>query len=237
METKLKSILSRIHWSLALKAAVFGAAWFIFPFWAFALIGLYFYFFPFFNSAKFLLPFLILVFLAGTQPENVWFSIFLAVLFYLILGIKNLMIIKRSEASEVLIMLVLFSVFVRFFSAVDNWSGYLAFFGFLLVGILSFLLLSGLMTVGSEARGKIRNKPKIYVAILAFILWQVSLAVLFLPLNFLYQSALMFVFAATIVGLFMDHLRGELTRYRILANFSIFFTFTVIILGSAQWGL
>ena len=70
-----------------------------------------------------------------------------------------------------------------------------------------------------------------------FLVSQISLAVLFLPVNFLYQSALAFFLSAVLFGLTSLYLHKAVTRQRILINFSIVFIFMVIVLGSVQWGL
>lgn len=73
--------------------------------------------------------------------------------------------------------------------------------------------------------------------IVAFLVWEFMLALLFVPLNFLYQSMLLLLATTILFEITLDYLGGRLTRRRTLINFSTFLVLAVIILGSAQWGL
>src|SRR2546422_648850 len=113
METKLKLISKRIHWSLALKAGGVAAAWYFLPRWAFLFVVLYFYFVPIFHPWKLFLPFLTFLFLvfnefvvpAGqSQLSQIGFAAIIAVFFYVILGIKDLVLIDRRSAYDGLVL-------------------------------------------------------------------------------------------------------------------------------------
>lgn len=108
METKLRLILKRIHWSLALKAAILAVVWMVLPGWAFLILSAYLYFVPFFDPWKLFLPFLVFLFLAFTGPPNPGFALILGSLFYVILGIKDLILIDRRSAYDIMILISLF---------------------------------------------------------------------------------------------------------------------------------
>ncbi|MDO8536749.1 MAG: hypothetical protein Q7R94_00695 [bacterium] len=253
MVEKLKSILKPIHWSLVLKSAAFGASWFFLPLWAFLVLAFYFYFIPLFKPLELSPPFFLTIFFAAIEPANVWLAIFFAVIFYLILGVKDLIFINRKSSYEVLALLLLFLTFIKFFSHFDSWDGNSAFFGAFFVSLVFFLLAEGFLRYGSSpefSSGEmdVENKlplerlvkikfAKIAAGIMAFCIYALILVLLFLPMNFLYQSALLLVVAAILFEFLIDYGQGTLVRKKLISGLSIFFVFLVIILESAQWTL
>lgn len=240
MAAKLKSILERIPSSLLLRAIVFGAAWFWLPFWLFLIVALYLYLVPLFRPAKLALPFLILLVFAAVEPPNVWLAVLFSVLFYLILGIKDLILIERRSAYEVLVLLTLFLMTMKFFFRFDSWGSNAAFFYAILFGAVSFFLVRGFLDyceLPAPAEADAGKRRNIFVGFLTLTVWQFSLASLFLPLNFWYQSAIVFLAAAVFLELGIDYLGKKLGRRASLLSFSVFFAALVIILGSASWGL
>src|SRR3989344_5321177 len=154
MLKKLKSVLRSHKGSLlvlALKSVVFASllylathSWFFLLIFAFA--AFYFYFRPLFNSRQllwsFLILFLISVLLLKNEflTQNSWFLvlvIILSILFGLILGIKNLIFIKREPFYYILNGLLFLIVFTLFFISEKSE---LFFFKYLFTGLAAFLL-------------------------------------------------------------------------------------------------
>ena len=102
--------------------------------------------------------------------------------------------------------------------------------------LLFFFLSRGFLRhtiVSSELTHK--NRSRISLFVLDFLLCQLLLGILILPLNFLYQTAFFFLVAAVLIESVFDYLCGTLTSRRLLGNFSVFLVFSVLILGSAPW--
>jgi hypothetical protein len=236
LSEKIKSVISLR--GLLFRAVVFGAAWLWLPFWLFLIIALYLYLAPLFRPAKFALPFLILLIFAAIEPPNVWLAVLFSSLFYLILGIKDLILIERRSAYEILVLTMFFFMAVKFFSRFDNWGSGAAFFYAALFGAVSFFLARDFLDYSclpdpSDAyAGKRRD---IFSGLLALMVWQFSLAALFLPLNFWYQSAIIFLAASVFLELGIGYLGKKSVRRASLVGFSVFFVVLVIILGSANW--
>ena len=238
LTAKLRPFIKQIRYSTVLKAASFAAAWLILPTWLFLIIAIYLYFFPPFHSLRLILPFLILIFFSLTQASNVWLASFFGILFYLIIAIKDFSFIKRAEAYEMLIFLLLFGMSLRFFAyfgSWDDWSGFLYAF---MVSAIFFLLSRGFLRFraayeGNELPPKVMEK----LALGTLLLWQLFIVILVLPLNFLYQTALLFLISTILFETIFDHVSQKLSKKRILFNFSIIFSFLVVILGSARWNL
>lgn len=239
MAAKLKSILRPIHWSLVLRAAVFCVAWLTLPLSWFLVVAFYLYLFPLFKPLKLALPFLIVIFFAAVETPGVLLAILFSIFFYLILGIKDLIFIDRKTAYEILVLLLLFLVFIRFFSHFDGGVRPAAIFYAFVIGAILFFLAKeflGYSSGGDAGVADAVRRKNVISGIIGLVVLQLALVFLFLPINFLYQAAAIFLAAALLLELAYDYLGGKLTRRRILASFSALFVFLVVILGSVQWG-
>jgi hypothetical protein len=240
MAARLKSILGRIHWSLPLRVIIFGFGWLVLPFWLFVILALYLYLVPFFDVRRFFLPFLAVIFFAAIEPKSFLFAVVFSGTFYLILGAKDLIFIDRKTAYEILTLLLSFFIFIGFFSRFDSWAGGAPFLYTFISGALIFFLVRGFLNYSGESNlfaAERQRLGSVVAIIVGLAVLEIMIAALFLPVNYLYQSAVAFLAAALAVELSSDYLAGRLTRRALLLNLSIFLTFMVIILGSAQWGL
>ncbi len=219
---------------LLLKSLIFSLSWLFLPFWAFFAISLYFYLVPFFQPSKLLIPYILTLAAAFIVPQGFWLAVFLGALFFLLLGIKNLVLINRFDNHQLMVFLILFLIFFGFFQHFENWQKWIISPVSLCVG-LSFFFLFGEL---ADYVKKNDRKMKIFTsAVGAFLLWQVSMAVLFLPLNYFYQTALLFLLSVILTDILLEYLAGKINKRKILWDFSIFFVVAVIMLASANWGL
>lgn len=208
------------------------------PFWLFVILALYFYLIPFFGIKKFALPFSAIIFFAAIEPKNALFAVIFAGAFYLIFGVKDLIFIERKPAYETLAMLLAFFAFIDFFSHFDSWDGWWTFLCVFIAGIFIFLVTRGFFNYGVESDIFAREKFRqgwVFAAIVGLVSAETMIVGLFLPLNYLYQSALAFLATALATEFSSEYLEGKLVRRTMLANLSIFLAFAVIILGSANW--
>src|SRR3990167_4928161 len=218
MAAKLSSISRTIPWSLLLRAGIFGAAWLLLPFWLFFLAALILYFLPVFQPLRLILPFALTVFFAGILSPNFWAAALFAALFFLILGIKNLTLVNRMAAYETALFLLLFLAYLNLFFHFPNSGRTAALYA----------------TFPKEWSP--RHQAVIF-GLAGLLVWQWTWAVLFLPLNPFYQTALLFLFPAVLPRMFLDHLAAELGRRRILGYFSAFLVFASAILAANPWQL
>lgn len=240
MAAKLRLILKRIPWSLVLKAGIFGVAWLLLPFWGFLLLALYFYFLPLFQPSRLFLPFGLSLLLAAIFSPSVWAAIFLAVLFFFILGIKDFILLERLTAYSLLVFVLCFLIFFYSFLNFDTGLTLHAFGWFLLVGVLFFMLGRGLLNYSSRAQeipqGDLRFKYTA-LALGALVLVEGSLVLLFLPLNFFYKTALLFIAGVILLECMRDYFGAKLGREHILTYFSIFFVGLIFILSLAEFAV
>lgn len=246
---------------LLFKSFILGLSWLILPFWAFLALSVYFYLVPFFQPFKLIIPFMLALAVAFAAPHGFWFAILIGMLFFLLLGIKNLILIHRFDNHQMMVFLILFLLFFSFFFHFQNWQRWIVSLISLGVGLSYFFLFDELADYIKIKRNDEPKKifipleaerPKALVALAywrgrsltgfisglgAFFLWQVVMAVLFLPLNYFYQTALLFLFSVILTDFLLEYLGGGISRKKILTDFSIFFVIAVIMLASANWGL
>ncbi|MEK7546614.1 MAG: hypothetical protein AAB536_00290 [Patescibacteria group bacterium] len=219
---------------LLIKSCIFGLCWFFLPFWIFLLVGVYFYFTPFFQSFNLFIPFLMTLAAAAYVPYGFWPAVFLGILFFLILGIKNLIFVNRFENHQIMVFLLLFLIFFGFFSHFENWEKWIISTISLGIGLSFFLLFKEL---ADYTRGNIGSKKNLAACLGSFLLWQASSVIIFLPINYFYQTALLFLLSVITTDVLLEYLNKNLDRKKILVDFSIFFAVTAAILASANWGL
>lgn len=246
MATKLRSILRQIPWSLLVKAFLFALGWVVLPFWLFVVLAFGLYFFPFFNVRPLFFPFLYAVFLAGVAPLSFWLAMILGASLFLILGIKEYLFIHRDAAYEVLILILLFASFVTLFARFPSWEHTVLLLALFLVCLTFFFFVNGFLHYVLK-----REDPEAYrlpgssstmqltilVGVATFLLWQISLGIIFLPISSFFQSALAFFTAVVFVELLLGYFRNALDRKVIYMNFALFFLLAVFIFASNEWGL
>ena len=237
MEEKLKLILKRIHWSLVLKAAIFAVAWFALPLWLFLPVAFILYFKPIPGSAKVVLPFLVLLFLTLFEGPSVYFAIIFGILFYFVLVIKDLLIIDRRSAYEVLVLILSYLLFRGFFiKSGGDFGGWSLLFSCFIAAVFGFMV-SGFISNFSDAFRDEKPFRRMVSWIMFILMWQLLLVGLFLPLDFIYQSAIVFLVAMVFIDMIPAYIFGELSRTKTIITSSVIFTLLAIIASSARWGL
>lgn len=235
MAREFASISRNIPWSLLLKGGLFGGSWLFFPFWLFLLAGLGLYVLPFFRPRALEGPFILLLFLARFLPQTFLAAAFLGSIFFLILGIKDFVFVNRRIVYEVVVFLITFPLLVLFFA---RWSefGQGSALGALGLSLALAYLSAGFLR-GEEGSAREGYERRFLLGLEALVLWQFTLAVLFLPLRPLAETGMVFLAFALILNVFSEHVRHEFGRFQILLAFSIFFVLATFVLVSTQWTL
>ncbi|MCL4406294.1 MAG: hypothetical protein M1586_00040 [Patescibacteria group bacterium] len=125
MEEKLKSVWKTPKLKLGVKALILAASFFYLPFWFAALVACVFYFFPALNTEKLITSFLISLFLgfvfSGIVPAADFWLI-AGVIFYLLLGVKDMVFINRKFVYGLLFASVMIAAFLGVLAgAVSPW--------------------------------------------------------------------------------------------------------------------
>lgn len=235
MEAKLRSIIKSTPWFLIIKAVSLSLTW-LYPrlFWAYLFLAFYFYFSQSFYSIRLSLAFATILGFSTLLDRALTSALLLAILFFLLLGIKDLAFTKRSRMHGVLLFLVLTALTGLFLHAFDEWGGtslLLASAGF---GILFFLLGKDLFRIVAGESSWYGRVPFV-VGLVSFLIWQLLWALLFLPLGFLHRYFLALLVLLVGGWLIALKLRGKLTVPALIVGFSAFFAFAVVLLVSVRW--
>jgi hypothetical protein len=234
MVEKLKSILRRISWSSVLKAVVFAVAWWALPFWLFLLIALYLYFIPITGAGKVSAPFFVLMLILFLEPRSIPDAVVFGAVFYFVLLVRDLIIIDRRFAYEVVMLLLSYLLLRGLFLNVGGSIGYRSLFDSVVAAFAVSMLVTSFVKNFSEAPYSFRRMLGWVTFLLA---WQLIIVGLLLPLNFLYQSAIVFLVAVIILDLIPQYVFGELSRSKVLATGIVLFALLVIVAASARWVL
>jgi hypothetical protein len=243
MAEKLRSILKRISWSSVLKAAIFAVAWWALPFWLFLLIALYLYFVPMTGAGKVSVPFFVLLLITLLQKPGLVFAVIFGIVFYFLLLVKDLIIIDRRSAYEILMLVLSYLLLRGFFLNVGGafgwWSLLDSAVGAAAVSVLvtSFIKNFSIVPAVPDSAGlrEARSFRRMLGWLTFLLTWQLLIVGLFLPLNFLYQSAIVFLVLVIILDLIPQYVFGELTRVKVLATGTVLFALLVVVLASARW--
>ncbi len=245
MEEKLKSILKRTHWYLIAKVAALGLVWFFLPFPFFLILSLVFYFFPSFRPMRFLMPFLAIIFFASL---SLWQgSFFMAVVFglalYFLFGVKDLILIDRKTNFQLLTFLLVFLGALVLFFSFSNWLSFRFIFWSV---ILVAFCLTMLRVAVTEGRAPLhinvvaeegRRRNFIVFGLAGFLLWQVIITLMILPITGTYKLLSLFLIFVIFLEMMSDFYNETISRNKILIELSIAAIFFVFIFSAASWGL
>ncbi len=235
MATKLRSTLEKIHWPLLAKSVFVALLWLLAPYWVFFLCALYFYFRPNFQSGKVAISFLVLLSLAFLAPllQGVFaysVALVIGVAFYLVLGVKDLLVINRQLAYQVLRLILLMAILLLFFwwgqssSSQFVWQLLALFAGF-------FLLYYEYFSFVFEGKGAHASTA----ALIALLLFELAWALAWLPMGFLNASATMLLVIFMLNDFILHHFKRNLTRKIILTNFTVFAFSLLAIFLFSDW--
>jgi hypothetical protein len=230
--------------SSLIRAVVFALTWAFLPWWLFIPIALSIYFVPLSEAKITIAPFLILLVLCLTHPAGWFFTVIFGLLFWYILLIKDLYIIDRKSAYEILALTLIFLLLRVFYLAMDGRAGMLVvLYAFVVAGLFSGLMsgfmgrFSSINVAEPDATSPQKPLHRTIVVVAFLLFFQLLITGLFLPLDFIYQSVVVFLFVTLIFELFPLYFFGNFSRTKLLATASVVFALLVLVLGSARWQL
>lgn len=239
MAEKLKSISKRIHWSSLLRAAVFGLSWLWLPSWAFIFVALYLYLIPWFRVGALAMPFIVLLILAFSTASGGFMAIIFAAIFYLILLVKDLIVLDRRALYEVIVLGLILLLLRAFYANFNQGAtGSALLYAFIVAGAAALLFRNFIAAVSGEATFEKRPQlVRVATWILFLLFVQLFIAGLLLPLDFTYQSTIIFLVVVLLVDLIAEYLFSGLSREKLLGVATVVGTLLVLILSSARFWL
>lgn len=239
MGPKLASISKQIHWSLLIRSVLFAASWLYLPGWLFVLIACAIYFFPPFESRKNFGFFLVFLGVALATPGSMVLAVLYAALCYYLLLIKDLLVIDRKSGRTILAMAIAFFLFREFFAAWNAGFSSGALFWAWIAAAAFGILLNGIIAArhGKEVGAREALPRRIAALAASLAVLELLMAGLFLPVDFIYQSIIVFLAAALILDLVPAYFFGELDHRRIRTTATAIAVLFVVVLASAKWGI
>lgn len=228
MVTKLKSVLTNPISRLLFKAALVGFTFLWSPIAA-ALFSLWFYFRPLFYAFNYLSLFIIWLAMLFWLPVNWMTAVFLSFLFFILIGLKDLLLIEKSRWRLVLSFSLFYLVFINFF-LLDKSSF------FTLKWLVSLLLILFLFNYIfklflPELIGKLGIISLIATLIIGEFFWVIS----WLPLGFLNAANLMALLTFLVSDLIIHYYRRSLGKRLLIKDSILFIVLFLFILLTSQW--
>ncbi len=200
--------------------------------------AVYFYFYPTFEN-RFLSSFLIILsvpFFVIHSPIFPIYLLFAGFLFFLFLGIKNLVFINCYQVYQFLNNFLFFLIFIIFFSSDKSQ---LFFLKYLVLFLSAFFIFKELLSwhfSRFESQSQISiQKINAHSTVFSFLLGQLVWATALLPIGFLNLSALMLVFVLASKDLIINHLEGKIDKNLVLKNITMVIFFAIIIFAVSKW--
>lgn len=229
MVIKLKSALQNPRLRLMLKAAIFAVllAWASVgglkaaPVLLFIFAAATLFLRPIFQTVQYFLPLLVflpatLIFLRQLHGFYFWSGlIFCAILFYVLIGIKNLILVNREQAQVFFVMGTLLMVLFSFFSGNFGEMFY--------AKIIAVFIAAGFLL------NMIFNQA-VVAWLAAFLIAQIILALALLPIGFIQSTALTAAIIFIVQNL-IRHRRGMVAAALLLASL------VLIVFLTSKWGL
>lgn len=227
MVERLRSIARRTHWSLLLKAFLFVLGWLLFPLWGFVFLAFVLYLFPRFQSGKFAVPALLTLGAALLVPTHLTgqevtldirlpLALILGTTLYLLLGIKELVFVRRAAAYELASLLTIFLYIVWFFDATQS-ALTLSVLGASVVLVGAIGLLFGFHG-RIEPIAHTRRERVVVIGVASLIIFELSLLLVVLPFAHLAQTAFLFLGVVMTQEFLLDRARGMLSRERMIRH-------------------
>lgn len=218
MGIKLQSALKSPILQLAFKSALVGLGFF-YSLWLGWLIAGWFYFRPSFNSSAFLSLFALFLFLSFMDPYLL-VLIILSVLFGILLGLKNMVLVNRQLWRSVLIFSLFYLSFLEFYE-IGNFLFPLKWLLFVFIVWLLFVELF---------KGFLDQPHRVLSLTSALIIGELMWIINWLPIGFLSSANITILAVFLIADLAAYYYRKKLSQKLIIKGIVLFFILLILVL-------
>jgi hypothetical protein len=207
MVEKLKSVLKIPKLRLGAKAVALALSLYFLPVWTSLVLSSLFYFLPVAFSFSFLgtfISFLVIVgsFFSALPTLPIVVSVFLAAtLFYFLLGIKNVLFLRRSLIFFALFMEMVFFSFWEFFAGIISLP---------VLALVIFLLSRDALASFTPSVPPAGGRIALLSAVLSLLAIQISWAVFYLSISSVWATIAVFMGFSGALYAIIKYLRGEL---------------------------
>jgi hypothetical protein len=153
-----------------------------------------------------------------------------AFVFYLLTGIKDYLFVKRARLYFLAALLLMYEIFVLFFSA-DKPEYFLAKYN--LVILAAFLLMREWLRIIPSFH--FPRRELLAAAASAFLIAQLLWAVALLPIGFISSANFMLLFVFVLSDVLFRHFMGTLSKNTVRAHVLLFLLITLLIFSTSRW--
>lgn len=165
---------------------------------------------------------------AGLAGELL-FSAAFGFLFFMLLGIKNMALVRRREWHIVLFIALIYGISLLFFTSFTDLHPWRSV---LLLGLFAFLLYREYFSVQEHAKSRALMLIALSLTMLTIELaWAISL----LPLGFSKEASVLTLFAMMTAGATDRYLRGTLTARFLRLSGGLVVLLIAVTFASAEW--
>lgn len=155
-----------------------------------------------------------------------------SLIFYLLVGIKDYLFVKRSRLYYLAVMLIFYSIFIEFFWA-DKSEWFLLKYGLVVLAV--FLLFREWLKIISVF--SFPKRELLVSGVAALLVGQILWAAALLPIGFVSSANLAFLFVFLLVNLLFKHFTGGLFK-EVLIQYLVFFLLLAgLIFWTSSWTL
>jgi len=199
------------------------------PILFFLATALFLYSKPIFNTFYFWASFLVLLVMALNTPPSFIVAAFYAFLFYIILGLKNLIFINRANWHQALHLLLFYALFIHFWNIGDEATFLLRLVGIFAASLLLIREFFKVVAVDSPKRRVVASW------VLALLITEAVWVISWLPIGFLNSSALASLIVFTLINLTLQNFKGILNKKIVLSAITFFVLFALLIFLTSKW--
>lgn len=207
----------------------------------FLLGALYFYFRSFVEIRTFLYSYIIIVIYALLVTRFLGSGIYITLsslafgfLFFLLLGVKNLIFISRQSVFNFLTGILYFIVIITYFIAYKIDPFRYIFYLFLSFGSFYLLIKESLDFLFED----FLKKKKVLIALTsAFMIVEAMSVVSLLPIGFLNSAVLVLMMIFVLEDFIFYHIKGGLSRQAVYQNIAIMVISAIFIFITSRWGI
>jgi hypothetical protein len=150
-------------------------------------------------------------------------------LFFILLGIKNVTLVRRREWHTVLFIALVYGISLLFFTSITNGNPWV---DVLLLGLFSYLLLREYFVIQEHVKSRALT---VITLTLSLLIIEVAWAISLLPLGFSKAASVLTLLAMMSAGVTDRYLRGTLTARFLRLSLIVVLVLIVLVFLSVRW--
>ncbi|MBI2888320.1 MAG: hypothetical protein HYY10_00160 [Candidatus Liptonbacteria bacterium] len=218
------------------RGLIAGLAWWLLPFWLFFLVANGLYWASWFQVKAFIVPLFAVLFLGAISPPSLWAALCIGIIFFLMLGAKELTFIHRTLIYEFLGIALLFSGVLQITMRTEGMDQIYVPFVYFVFGVIFFAFresASRYKQMQGEGGVEERRRSFLKSAVAGLVLWEYGSVLSGLPLEQIPKSAALFAGAVALFFLSAPAAEGGGRHIRAYAGVALGVLVSVLL--ATEW--